>query len=150
MLFSHARLFAVRRPAFAQFASRPGYSVGTAGAACDGANMQYGWPDANGNILKCVSNVWQAQGTTASAGGSNTQVQYNSGGALAGDSGLTYSNPNLTIGYGNLYIGTSQATSGTLYLGGVNGHSNPVADTNCVGCSIAIGYGALACGFGLL
>lgn len=41
-------------PALAQFASRPGYSVGTAGAACDGTNMQYGWPDANGNILKCV------------------------------------------------------------------------------------------------
>ncbi|MCP3381233.1 hypothetical protein NLM31_12870 [Bradyrhizobium sp. CCGUVB4N] len=127
----------------AQYASRPGYSVGTAGAACDGTNMQYGWPDANGNILKCVSNVWQTQGISATAGGSNTQVQYNSGGALAGDSGLTYVNPNLTIGYGSLYIGTSSATAGAVKIGGQNAISFPSSDSTA-GASLAIGSSALA------
>ncbi|MGW1425748.1 beta strand repeat-containing protein [Bradyrhizobium manausense] len=70
-------------------------------------------------------------------------MQYNSGGGLAGDSGLTYVNPNLTIGYGSLYIGTSQATSGTLYIGGMNGVSYPSSDTTR-GASIAIGPSALA------
>ncbi|KRQ16714.1 hypothetical protein AOQ71_04570 [Bradyrhizobium manausense] len=55
---------------------------------------------------------------------------------MAGDSGLTYSNPNLTIGYGSLYIGTSLATAGKPYIGGLNGISYPSADTNCIGCSI--------------
>ena len=131
-------------PALAQIASKPGDAVGTAGGACNSSIMTYGWPDANGNILKCVSNVWQAQGITASAGGSNTQVQYNSGGLLAGDTGLTYSNPNLTIGYGSIYLGTSAATSGALKIGGTNGISYPANDTNCIGCSIAVGPNALA------
>ncbi|WP_157083374.1 hypothetical protein [Bradyrhizobium manausense] len=55
-------------PTLAQFASKPGDAVGAAGGACDSTIMNFGWPDANGNILKCVSNVWQAQGITASAG----------------------------------------------------------------------------------
>jgi len=130
-------------PALAQIASKPGDAVGTAGGACNSSIMTYGWPDANGNILKCVSNIWQLQGITASAGGSNTQVQYNSGGALAGDSGLTYSNPNLTIGYGSIYIGTSASTVGTLYIGGVNGVSFPKTDSTFGG-SIAIGPSALS------
>ncbi|MGY8666173.1 hypothetical protein Q3C01_28010 [Bradyrhizobium sp. UFLA05-109] len=85
---------------WAQYASRPGYSVGTAGAACDGTNMLYGWPDANGNILKCVSNVWQAHGTTAAAGGSNGQVQFNSSGALSGSSSFVWDNTNGRVGIG--------------------------------------------------
>ncbi|MCP3476668.1 hypothetical protein NLM33_41610 [Bradyrhizobium sp. CCGUVB1N3] len=130
--------------ASSQFASRPGYSVGTAGAVCDGSNMLYGWPDANGQLLKCSSNVWSIVTQTAGAAGSNAQVQFNSGGALAGDSGLTYVNPNLTIGYGSLYIGTSVATAGALFIGGMNRVSYPSADTYAQGSSIAIGPSALA------
>src|SRR5882757_2499575 len=42
----------------AQLATPTGKYAGTAGASCAGLGMQYAWPDANGQILGCVSNVW--------------------------------------------------------------------------------------------
>jgi hypothetical protein len=53
----------------AQYANKTGNVVGTAGGACSSAANDYAWPDTNGNILKCVSNIWTVQGTTAAAAG---------------------------------------------------------------------------------
>jgi hypothetical protein len=36
----------------AQYATKPGDSVGTAGGACAGSTVNFGWPDANGHILQ--------------------------------------------------------------------------------------------------
>jgi hypothetical protein len=44
--------------AHAQFATPTGHYAGTAGSSCAGLGQQYAWPDANGQILQCVSNVW--------------------------------------------------------------------------------------------
>jgi hypothetical protein len=38
--------------------SPPNDFAGTAGAACSTASTTYAWPDANGHVLQCVSNVW--------------------------------------------------------------------------------------------
>jgi Protein of unknown function (DUF1566) len=46
--------------AFAQISSYPGNVVGTVGGACNSAQLNYGWPDVNGNTIQCVSNVWTA------------------------------------------------------------------------------------------
>jgi hypothetical protein len=43
-------------------------------------------------------------GLAATAGGSNTQIQYNNGGAFAGNSALTFNNTTGNIGLGNLVV----------------------------------------------
>jgi hypothetical protein len=63
--------------------------------------------------------------TTAAAGGSNTQVQYNSSGVLAGSSNMTFDGTNLTVG------GTASATK-LIPTGGAatgNGMYLPAANT---------------------
>jgi hypothetical protein len=45
--------------------SPPNDFAGTAGAACVTTSTTYAWPDINGNVLKCVSNVWQVQSLPA-------------------------------------------------------------------------------------
>jgi hypothetical protein len=50
--------FFAPRQAHAQFATPTGNYAGTAGSSCAGLGQQYAWPDANGQILQCVSNVW--------------------------------------------------------------------------------------------
>src|ERR1700678_2253094 len=42
----------------AQVATPTGKYAGTAGSSCAGLGMQYAWPDVNGQILQCVSNIW--------------------------------------------------------------------------------------------
>jgi hypothetical protein len=53
-------LLGVTTLAWGQFASKTGDTVGVVGGACTSATNTYGWPDTNGNILKCVANVWTA------------------------------------------------------------------------------------------
>ena len=56
------------------------------------------------------------------AGGSNTQVQYNSSGSLAGDSGFTYSGGTLTLAAASaLFRITPSTTTNTSNLGFTNG-----------------------------
>ena len=55
---------------------------------------------------------------TAAAGGSTTQVQYNSAGALAGDAGLTYDAANDTLSTKIVQLGTAGSALGQLKLSG--------------------------------
>lgn len=55
----------------------------------DGDNLQVLQTDGTGNL------VWTT--VTAPASGSNTQIQYNNNGALAGHSGLTYNSASGTV-----------------------------------------------------
>lgn len=79
----------------------------------------------------------------ASAGGSNTQVQYNSSGALAGSANFTFNGTtatvntlNLTTALGPTYGGTNQSTyttGDTLYASGTNALSKlPIGTTSQV------------------
>jgi hypothetical protein len=80
-------------------------------------------PAANGYALTATTGgVMSWSAITASAGGSNTQVQYNNSGSLAGSADLVFSGSNLFIGpaitttaSGNLLIGTSTAGAGAGY-----------------------------------
>jgi hypothetical protein len=85
---------------FAQVATPTGFFAGTAGGSCAGLGMQYGWPDANGQVLKCVANVWTIVNETAAAAGSTGQVQFNNSGALGANSNLFWDNTNLRLGIG--------------------------------------------------
>lgn len=96
-------------------------------------------PAGQNTLVTCdgtASGMILAINTSPVAAGSNTQVQYNSGGALAGSSGFTYNSgtttltvPNLSI-TGNTVIGnaagdTTTLTSNTLAIpNGVNIGSN--------------------------
>jgi len=55
---------------------------------------------------------------TAGAAGSDTQVQYNSGGALAGDAGLTYNAATNTLTTDVAQLGTAGSTTGELKMSG--------------------------------
>lgn len=64
------------------------------------------------------STFWRGDGTwstfTVSAGGSNNQVQYNSGGALAGSGGLTWNNGTSTLTATNYAGSTLSVNSATI------------------------------------
>ena len=93
-------LLGIATVAWAQFASKNGDTVGTVGGACSSATNTYGWPDVNGNILKCVSNIWTLVTQPIAAAGSTGYVQFNSSGALAGSSNLFWDNTNFRLGIG--------------------------------------------------
>ena len=76
---------------------------------------------ANGKVLKADSStttglVWGDDNSTP--GGSDTQVQYNNGGAFAGNSGFTYNGTNVTM-TSNLLLGSNLVHNGDTdtYLG---------------------------------
>jgi hypothetical protein len=71
-------MLGVTTVAWGQYASRTGNVIGTVGGACDSSTNTYGWPDANGDILKCVSNVWTLVTQPATAAGTTGYVQFNS------------------------------------------------------------------------
>jgi hypothetical protein len=112
----------------AQFASPTGSYAGTAGQSCAGLGQQFAWPDANGHMLQCVSNVWAAVvGTgTAGAGGSSGDVQYNGSGTLAGSNNLYWNN---SSGYLGVDIGSSAANAldvnGAMAVGSFAGSTAP-------------------------
>ena len=60
--------------------------------------------------------TWAA--ATAGAAGSDTEVQYNSGGALAGDAGLTYNAATNTLKMDAAQLGTAGSTTGELKMSG--------------------------------
>jgi len=93
-------LLAFPGDAAAQFGNQTGNVVGTIGGACNSTVNDYGWPNTNGAILKCVSNVWTLVTTPATAAGSTGYVQFNSSNALAGDSNLFWDNTNKRLGIG--------------------------------------------------
>jgi hypothetical protein len=64
----------------------------------EGANITL---TQSGQVITIASS-----GGSASAGGSNTQVQFNDGGALAGDSGLTYNKTTDRLTAGSLALNT--------------------------------------------
>src|SRR6266436_3874150 len=86
--------------AWGQYQSKTGNVVGAVGGACDSSSITYGWPDTNGDILKCVSNVWTLVTQPATAAGSTGQVQFNSSNALAASANLFWDNTNFWLGIG--------------------------------------------------
>jgi hypothetical protein len=62
------------------------------------------------------TDIVKVSGTVATAGGSNTQVQYNSSGALAGSANLTFDGTSMTLG-GNPTL-TAGTANGVTYLNG--------------------------------
>src|ERR1700692_504822 len=90
----------IATPALAQFASKPGDSVGTAGGACSSSSVNYGWPDPNGHTIQCVSNVWTAVTQTGAAASPSGSVQFNNGGALGGSANLFWNNSSNYLGIG--------------------------------------------------
>src|SRR5579864_8304933 len=101
ILTAFVGLLGVTTLAWGQYASKTGDVVGTIGGACSSATNTYGWPDVNGDILKCVSNVWTLVTQPATAAGSSGQVQFNSSSALAGSANLFWDNTNFRLGIGS-------------------------------------------------
>lgn len=88
--------------------------------------------DASGNSIQIAG-----QGATNGAGGSNTQVQYNSSGALAGSANLTFDGSQLsvygiTVGRGAGAVSTNTAVGASALAANTTGNYNT-----------AIGYNAL-------
>lgn len=105
---------------------RIGDSATTCNAAAEGAILY----DSNGGkvIQFCNGTAWQNVGGGTPAG-SNTQIQYNSGGAFAGSADLTWDN-----------------TSKILKLGGVTGLAQPTLGTGKVVQVVHSQTGAMATG----
>jgi len=85
----------------------------------------------------CISGVLEVGGgTVVAAGGSDTQIQYNNGGILAGDSGLVYDNGSFRLSVsGNLDVTGSAVIATDLTVTGdltVNGTTTTVATDNLV------------------
>ncbi len=74
-------------------------SVGTLTSLSSSGNI-------TGNYF--IGNGSQLTGLTTSAGGSNTQIQYNNGNAFAGNAAMTFNNTTGNIGLGNIIINTNQ------------------------------------------
>ena len=94
------------RMALAQFTTLN--PVASAGGACSNSFETWGWPDANGNVLKCVSNVWQVQGVTATFSGLTTNdfCTATSGTAIACNTGWT--------GTGSVVLAASPSLTGSI------------------------------------
>ena len=81
-------------------------------------NLTYTLPSSYGNNAQVLTSdgqggmSWTTPSAGASVAGSNTQIQYNASGALAGSSNLTFDGTNLTVG------GTISATSSSSSVAG--------------------------------
>ncbi len=91
---------------------------GTQSIVLRGAGPTTGVTIISGEKAFCVWNGsdFVKVSSSAAAGGSNTQVQYNSSGVLAGSSNLTFDGTSLTLG-GNPTLSAGTA-NGVLYLNG--------------------------------
>lgn len=97
-------------PVVSSGGTTPAISMAAATTSADGYLTAANWNTFNGKQAELVSgtNIKTVNGTTllgsgdltvsASAAGSNTQVQYNSSGAFAGSANLTFNGTNLTCG----------------------------------------------------
>ncbi len=97
-------------PVVSSGGTTPAISMAAATTSVDGYLTAANWNTFNGKQAALVSgtNIKTVNGTTllgsgdltvsASAAGSNTQVQYNSSGAFAGSANLTFNGTNLTCG----------------------------------------------------
>ena len=116
LLLLLAGMLGITTVAWGQYASRTGNVIGTVGGACDSSTNTYGWPDVNGDILKCVSNVWTLVTQPATAAGSTGYVQFNSSGALDASSNLFWDNTLFWLG-----IGTTAPAGPLQIYGNTNG-----------------------------
>jgi hypothetical protein len=116
-----AGLLGVTPLAWGQYASKTGDVVGTVGGACTSSANTYGWPDTNGDILKCVANVWTLVTQPSTAAGSTGYVQFNNANALAADSNLFWDNTNKRLGIGTPVPGVAlDVYNGSIRLNNVN------------------------------
>jgi hypothetical protein len=108
-------LLGVTTLAWGQFSTQPGNAVGT--VACNDTIYTYGWPDGNGDVLKCVSNVWTLVTQPATAAGSTGYVQFDNAGLLAGSSNLFWDNTNYRLGIGTATPKSALDVSGGVAIG---------------------------------
>lgn len=84
MMFALAGYAVQGGPAYVSISPHP-----TEGAACKGDRVQI--QNTDGKMWCCVSNLWTACGSVpVTPGGANTNIQFNDGGTLGGDSKLTF------------------------------------------------------------
>ena len=79
-------------------------SLSVSGNTTSGNILTAGIVSATGNITGnyILGNGSQLTGITTSAGGSNTQIQYNNGGAFAGNTAMTFNNTTGRVQLGNI------------------------------------------------
>ena len=136
--------------AHAQFANHTGNVVGTVGGTCSSSINDYAWPDTNGDILKCVSNVWTLVTQPATAAGSTGYVQFDNAGTLAASANLFWDNTNFRLGIGttvplaklDVSPGYTQTANVTLSTRGQSGSGNAVewGHTNQSGYGNTLGW----------
>jgi hypothetical protein len=116
----------------AQYANQTGKVVGTIGGTCSSSTNDYAWPDTNGNILKCVSNVWTLVTLPATAAGSTGYVQFNSSGALAGSANLFWNNSSGYLGIGTAAPQSTLSVNGGVAVGTIYAGTNSAATNNLI------------------
>jgi hypothetical protein len=123
MIFSTGSSFTIQSGITATFAS--GSTVNFTGATVSGLSFEppLGNPSTNGYVLSSTTTgtrSWIAPATGGGTpGGSNTQVQYNNAGALAGASGVTTNGT--TLAATGAISGASLAVTGTVTVGAYQG-----------------------------
>jgi hypothetical protein len=131
-------------------------SVGTltglsvSGNTTSGNILTAGIVSAAGNVTGnyFIGNGSQLTGITTSAGGSNTQIQYNNGTVFAGNAAMTFSNVTGNIGLGNLIIGSN--ATGNANTGGTAQRINTIApDNGTLSTATALGNGQIVIGNGV-
>jgi hypothetical protein len=129
-------LLGVTTVAWGQFSTSPSNVIGTVGGACNDTIYTYGWPDTNGDVLKCVSNVWTLVTQPATAAGSTGYVQFNNAGLLAGSANLFWNNSSSRLGIGVTTPAAAFDVYGIIDISGQNGISFPADPV--AGASIAL------------
>jgi hypothetical protein len=109
----------------AQYAVPAGKYAGTAGQSCADLAQNFAWPDANGNVLQCVSNVWVVVSQPMAAAGLNGYVQYNNGGALAGAGNLFWNSTSNLLGIGTASPANAIDVNGAAAMGSFAGTTAP-------------------------
>ena len=99
------------------------------------ASGQTGVTVAAGQRALVVYNGTDYVQVGASAGGSNTQVQYNNGGALAGSSNLTFDGTTLTAAN----VADSSLTNGRVVTAGASGNLSDSANLTWDGSNLQVG-----------
>jgi hypothetical protein len=111
--------------AAAQFSTKTGDTAATAGGGCTSASNGFAWPDANGNVLRCISNVWTVVGQPITAAGSSGYVQYNNSNALSGSSNLFWNNGSSKLGIGTATPANTLDVNGAMAAGTYAGIAAP-------------------------